>query len=154
LFINQPELVYGIMAAFLVANLIMFAVMISLAGKISRLMYVKRAYLLPPIMVLCIIGSYAKTSTMFPVWVMLGFGVLGFFLERSKVPLGPFVIGFVLAPLAEEKLRTGLTFSGGSYAPLFTRPVCLVFMVISVLLLAWPLVSQVKGWRAARKAKP
>jgi putative tricarboxylic transport membrane protein len=126
----------------------MFGVMITLAGKISRLMFIKRAYLLPPIMVLCIIGSYAATNTMFAIWVMLMFGVLGYFLDRTKVPLGPFVIGFVLAPLAEKELRSGLMITDGSYAPLFTRPLCLVFMVCSLLLLVWPIYKHIQEHRA------
>ena len=54
-------------------------------------------------MVFCVVGSFALNNTMFDVWVMLIFGVIGFLLERGKFPLGPFVIGFVLAPLAEAK---------------------------------------------------
>jgi putative tricarboxylic transport membrane protein len=150
LFETNPELVYGIMAAFLVANIFMFIVMIALAGKISRLMFIKRAYLLPPIMVLCIIGSYAATNTMFAIWVMLLFGGLGYFLERTKVPLGPFVIGFVLAPLAERTLRSGLMITDGSYAPLFTRPLCLVFILCSVLLLVWPICRHVQDFRRGK----
>jgi putative tricarboxylic transport membrane protein len=149
LFQNHPDLVYGVMAAFLVANVIMFIVMITMAGKISKLMFIKRAYLLPPIMVLCIIGSYAATSTMFAIWVMLGFGVLGYFLDRTKVPLGPFVIGFVLAPLAEKELRSGLMMYQGDYGPLFTRPLSLFFIVCSVILLIWPIYSHIRARRSA-----
>ena len=73
---------------------------------------------------------------MFDVWVMLIFGVIGFALERARYPLGPFVIGFVLAPLMEAKLRTGLMMTGGSIEPMFTRPLSLIFLLIAVVLLA------------------
>jgi len=152
LFNTNPELVYGIMVAFLVANIFMFGVMIAFAGKISKLMFIKRAYLLPPIMVLCIIGSYAATNTMFAVWVMLIFGVIGYFLDCTKVPLGPFVIGFVLAPLAEKELRSGLMITDGSYAPLFTRPLCATFMICSILLLVWPIFKHWQQHQADKRA--
>jgi putative tricarboxylic transport membrane protein len=144
LFSNEPQLVYGIMWAYLIANIIMFAVMILMVNKISKLMFVKRAFLLPPILVLCILGAYAN-NTLFAVWVMLGFGVLGFFMERARIPLGPFVIGFVLAPIAESKLRAGLMISKGDYSPIFTRPLCLFFVICSVGLLLWPMVQHARG---------
>ena len=80
------------------------------------------------------------------------FGVLGFFLERAKVPLGPFVIGFVLAPLAESKLRTGLMMTAGSITPLFTRPLALSFLLIAVVLLVWPLYGEWRRKKAAAAA--
>jgi putative tricarboxylic transport membrane protein len=99
-------------------------------------------------MVFCVVGAYALDNTMFDVWVMLIFGVVGYFLERAKVPLGPFVIGFVLAPLAEEKLRSGLMMTAGSIEPIFTRPLPLIFLLVSVALLVWPLWSE---WRSRRQ---
>ena len=69
---------------------------------------------------------------MFDVWVMIGFGVLGFALDRFKIPLAPFVIGFVLAPMAEESLCSALMLSGGSWAPFVTRPVSLLLLVIAL----------------------
>ena len=143
LFAENPAMVYGIMAAFLIANIIMFGFMLALAGKISRLMFINRAYLLPPIMVLCVVGCFAN-STMFSVWVMLAFGLLGFVMDICKIPLGPFVIGFVLAPMAEKNLRAGLSMSEGSWAPIFTSPISLFFMVLAIILLFLPLYKSFK----------
>ncbi len=148
LFINHADVVWAMIAACLVANVLMFAFMTGSVGFISRLMYLPRAYLLPVVMVFCVIGSYALNNTMFDVWVMLLFGVIGFAMERARMPLGPFVIGFVLAPLAESKLRTGLMMTAGSVEPMFTRPMSLAFLVIAVGLLLWPFVSE---WRRGRR---
>ena len=79
---------------------------------------------------------------MFDVWVMLAFGLVGFVLERGRIPLAPFVIGFVLAPIAEENLAAGLMASGGSLAPMFTRPVSLLFIIAAVGLLLGPILLQ------------
>jgi len=85
---------------------------------------------------------------MFDVWVMLAFGLVGFGMERLKVPLAPFVIGFVLAPIAETRLGATLQHSDGSFVPILdpTRP-ALYFCLIAAILLAWPLV---RHWRAHR----
>ena len=58
------------------------------------------------------------------------------------------MIGFVLAPLAEAKLRSGLMMTAGSVEPMFTRPMSLAFLVIAVALLLWPFVSE---WRKSRR---
>ncbi len=148
LFITNADVVWAMIAACLVANVIMFGLMMGSVGFISRLMFLPRAFVLPVVMVFCVIGSYALNNTMFDVWVMLVFGVIGFAMERARMPLGPFVIGFVLAPLGEAKLRSGLMMTAGSIEPLFTRPLPLVFLSVSVALLVWPFVSE---WRQKRK---
>ena len=144
LFHNHPEIVYTIIFTMLIANLTMFGMMLLSAKWISKLATIPRVYLLPVVVVFCVVGSYALNNRMFDVWVMLGFGVVGFMMERSRIPLAPFVIGFVLAPIAEEKLGAGLQATGGSYAPLVTRPVALTFVLISLVLVLWPIL---KMWR-------
>jgi putative tricarboxylic transport membrane protein len=109
---------------------------------------VQRAFVLPTIFVLCVIGSLAENGRMFDVWTMLGFGVVGFALELASVPLGPFVIGLILAPLAEVQLRAGLMGSNGSMMPLVERPITLSFLIVSALMFAWPLF---RDWRRKRR---
>jgi putative tricarboxylic transport membrane protein len=144
LFLTNGDVVWAMIAACLVSTVLMFVLMTGTVGYIARLMYVPRAVLLPVIMVFCVVGTYALDNTMFDVWVMLGFGVLGFMLERAKMPLGPFVIGFVLAPLAEAKLRSGLMMTAGSMQPMFTRPLPLLFLLIALALLVWSLYGDWK----------
>jgi putative tricarboxylic transport membrane protein len=81
---------------------------------------------------------------MFDVWTMLFFGMLGFAFERFKIPLAPFVIGFILAPIAEENLLMGLMASNGSYLPIVQEPVSLLFVIISMALLSIPLYKRFK----------
>ena len=70
---------------------------------------------------------------------MLGFGAVGLALESIGIPLAPFVIGFILAPIAEENLGAGLQASGGSYMPILTSPISLVFCLLAAGLLIWPI---------------
>ena len=137
LFDQNPEAVYVIMGTMLLANVFMFGFMLLSLGWLSKLASIPRAFLLPVILTFCVIGSFALANRMFDVWAMIGFGLFGFALEKMKIPLAPFVIGFVLAPIAEEHLSAGLMQSGGSYLPLVTRPVSLIFCVVAVSLLCW-----------------
>jgi putative tricarboxylic transport membrane protein len=132
LFANNPEVVQTIMNTYLLANFVMFAFMLLAARFIAKLSLVPKGILIPIILTFCVIGSYALANRMFDVWVMIGFGMVGFALAQAKVPLAPFVIGFVLAPMAEENLSAMLMLSGGNWSPLLTRPVSLVLLVLSL----------------------
>lgn len=147
LFARQPEAVYTMMVTVLIANIAMLLLMTLSVRQLARLTSVPRAYLLPIVMVFCVVGSYALAQRTFDVGVMLAFGLVGFVMERIGLPLAPFVIGFVLAPVAEHKLSAGLMSSGGSYLPLVTRPVTLVFLLIAVGLLVWPV------WQRRRRSR-
>lgn len=146
LFSQNPEVAYGVIAAALVANVAMFVIMIFATPLFARLMYVNRGYLLPAIIVFCVIGAFATGNRMFDVWVMIGFGIVGFLMTRGRIPLGPFIIGYILAPIAERELRTGLMVYDGSFWPLLTRPVSAALIAVAVvtLLLPW-----LRGWIGA-----
>jgi putative tricarboxylic transport membrane protein len=152
LFVNNPDVVYAIIATGLVANVMMYLIMVGTARYMARVVAVPKAYLLPAIAVFCVIGTYAVANRTFDVWTMLGFGIVGFLLERVGVPLTPFIIGFVLAPIGEEYLRSGLMISGGSFLPLLTRPMAASCIVISLVLLVWPFFVDWRRRRAPRSS--
>jgi len=137
LFENHPGTVHALIGAYLVSNVVMAALMLATARWIAPLGRVPRFRLAPIIVVCCVIGCYSLAHRMFDVWVMIGFGLLGLLLTRWRIPLAPFVIGFVLAPLAEENLSAGLMASGGNYLPLLTRPFPLVCWTLTVLLIVF-----------------
>ncbi len=139
LFVNNAPVVYSIIGAAFVANVMMYLMMVVSARQIARVVMIPKAYLLPVIAVFCVVGTYAVANRPLDVWIMMGFGLLGFLLERTGVPLQPFVIGFVLAPIGEEYLRSGLMMSAGSLVPLVTRPVAAICVVVSLALLLLPL---------------
>jgi len=139
LFTNNPEIVGTIVSTYLWANVTMLALMLLSARWIARLTKIRHHTLVPLVAMFCVLGSFALANRFFDVWVMIGFGIAGFLLERWRIPLAPFVIGFVLAPLGEESMVTALMSSGGSWLPLVTRLGSLVFLAIAGLLLFWSL---------------
>ena len=120
LFDDNPDVVYSIIITALLANLVMAAFMFGAIKWLARLVEIPKHYLLPTILVFCIVGSYSLNNRMFDVWVMLAFAGVGLTMEKMKIPLAPFVIGFVLAPVAEKALGKGwMTYD--SYLPIVTR---------------------------------
>ena len=144
LFVNNADVVYAMMAAMFVANIFMFIIMTGAIRYIAKIHRIPKTYILPAILVFCVIGSFAQANRLFDVAVLMAFGAVGYVMRRSSFPQAPFVIGLVLAPIAEQNLRTGLMMYGGSLMQLLTRPVSLAFLSISVLFLIWPLVSHLR----------
>lgn len=96
---------------------------------------------------LSVLGAYTFDNSMWDVWLMLGFGVLAYWIEELGYPIAPLVIGIILGPMAEENFRRAMIDHGGNITPFFTRPISLVF----VLLIGLSLLYQ---WRAMfRKGK-
>ncbi len=144
LFANHPEVINALMASHLLAHVLMYLVMVTSCLFIAKLMYVHRAFVLPIILVFCVLGAFAVNNRMFDVWVMIAFGAIGYAFEYARVPLGPFVIGLVLAPMAELQLRAGLMASDGSFLPMFQSPLAAVFLAVAAIMFVWPFW---RGWQ-------
>lgn len=139
LFQNHPGTVYSLITAYLISNIVMVVLMLSSARWIARLAGINRQRLAPCILVCSVVGAYCISNRMFDVWLMVAFGLLGILLQKRRIPMAPFVIGFVLTPIAEKNLSGGLMKSGGSYLPLFQSPFSLACLVLAVVLLVFSL---------------
>jgi len=149
LFQNAPDVVAMIYAAFLVATLLLLIVQLATIRIFPRVLLVPRHYLLPVLAMLMVVGTYAADNRLFDVWLMLGFGVLGYLLERYGFPLAPMVLGFVLGPIFETNLRRALMYSEGDLLSFVTRPISGVLLVIAVALLFYGASSLMRSRRAA-----
>jgi putative tricarboxylic transport membrane protein len=149
LYSTSPEIVNAIMATHLFAHVVMFVLMTAGCVLFAYMMLVPRAFLFPMVIVFCVLGAYAPDSQWSDVWIMLAFGAVGLAMEYARFPLAPFVVGFVLAPLAEGKLRSGLMMSAGSIEPLFTRPISLALISVAAAMCAWAIIGEFRGRRSA-----
>jgi hypothetical protein len=103
----------------------------------------------PVIIVICAIGAYTVHSSMFDVWLMLVFGVLGYLFKKLKYPLAPLVLALVLGDMAEASFRQAMLLSQGDLAIFWSNG--LVGHVLLALLLAAP-VGQGQGFACAVQA--
>ncbi len=142
LFTNHPEVVYVIFAACLISHFVLFLCMTAGIRFLARLTTVPVWYLFPVILLFCVVGAFAENNRVFDVFVMLGFAVVGFAMEKTGFSLGAFVIGFILGPITERSLRAGLTLSDGSYLDIFMHPVSAVCVVLAAAMFVWALRSQ------------
>jgi putative tricarboxylic transport membrane protein len=98
---------------------------------------VPRERLMPVVFVLCTVGAYAITSRVFDIYVMLGFGFLGYVLREFKFPMAPLILGLVLGELLDKNLLRGLSLSSGDPTPFFTRPISAVLATLTIGSFLW-----------------
>jgi putative tricarboxylic transport membrane protein len=110
----------------------MLFVGLALAHVIVHVLLIPRENIMAAVLALAAIGAYASKLQYGDVWMMLVFGALAYALRRLDFPLAPLVLGLVLGKMFDEFLRTALIISGGSLAPLWQRPICLVLLLVLV----------------------
>ena len=110
------------------------------------------AILLPCVFVLCTIGAYALKNNMSQVFACLIFGVLGFAFKKLEIPSTPFILGFILGPLAEVNYRRGMIRTKGSVAPFLTSPISAIFLAIAIAVLVLYATKPLRQKRKAAKA--
>jgi putative tricarboxylic transport membrane protein len=143
MFIQQhPDLFWGVMAAMYVGNVMLLILNLPLIGLWVQLLRVPYRYLFPLIVLLSVIGTYSANKNVFDLWVMLGFGVLGYVLRKLAYDFAPFVLAFVLAPLLEQSLRQSLVMSAEGSKIFLQRPLSLTLLMISGALMAWMVFKQ------------
>ncbi len=135
LFSKYGALTYGFILSLFLANVIFLVLGIYLAPYFARVTSTPNALLIPGIAILSVIGSYAMNNNLFDVWLMIGFGVAGYFLEKGGFSTGALVLGLILGPIAELGFGQSLLMSAGSPLIFFERPLCILLWVITLLLM-------------------
>lgn len=135
LFEQQPEIVGGIFLVYLTSNIFLLIAGILATPLFVYVLRVPKSYLIPIVLLLCSIGTFALQASVFDLMVMLGFGLVGILLRAGSYPLSPIVIGIILGPLLENNLRRSLLISQDGYWIFLERPVSAILIVINVLLI-------------------
>lgn len=140
LFTDSPDIAYLIVICFVIANLLMFPLGLLLARVVPNLLrLMPQSLLAAAIAVLCFTGAFAIGNSTFGIVVALIFGVIGFLFNRINVPLSPFILALVLAPVIERSFFQSMSLSGGSINYFFTQPLSLGMLIFTLLFLLWPL---------------
>jgi putative tricarboxylic transport membrane protein len=135
---RNPELFWGTIASMHIGNAMLLVLNLPLVGLWVRLLRVPYNYMFPLILLFCVLGAYTVGNSTFDLFVMIGFGVLGFVMRIAGFEPAPLILAYILGPLFEENLRRALVVSDGSFAVFLERPITLSLLSIAV---AVPLLS-------------
>jgi len=140
LFQNNADLVWGLISSKFIGNFLLLLMNIFLIPVFVSLLRVPYTILMCFIVIFASIGAFTTNNNLFDVWMMLGFGVLGYIMNKLEYPIVPLVLALVLGRLAENSLRQSLMISGGDVSIFFTRPITLLFMTAAILAYLTPVI--------------
>jgi putative tricarboxylic transport membrane protein len=132
---QHPEIFWGVIASMYVGNIMLIFLNLPLIGMWVKVLKVPPKVLLPIILLCCLIGSYANSNNSTDIIIMIVFGILGYVLRKLKYELAPLIMALVLGPMVEMNFRMALSISNGSFSIFFQKPISLVFLTITALLL-------------------
>jgi putative tricarboxylic transport membrane protein len=144
---EQPALFWGLVVSMWIGNLFLLVLNLPLIGLWVKMISVPYHLLYPAILVFCGIGVFSLSNTVFDVYLMAGFGVLGYIFRKLDCEPAPMMLGFILGPMMEEYLRRAMLVSKGSPMVLVTRPISATLLVISAVALVAVLLPALRKKR-------
>ena len=157
LMIEFPNYVWEISAMLILAACASLLISLVAVRFQVRILSIPRPVLMPIVFALCVIGSYAINVRLFDLWVMFAFGLIGYAMRQNNYPAAPMVLGVILGDMLDVSLRRALIRTEGDLAPFFTRPICLVLLTLTLVVVGSriPLVRRgiagLTGRRATRE---
>ena len=152
LFVEKPDFVWGLIASMYLGNLAGLFVVLTCVPLFASILRIPFSIIAPVIIVICAVGAYTVHNAMFDVWLMMGFGVLGYVFKKLDYPMAPMVLALVLGDRAEDSFRQSMLFSQGSLDIFFSNYLVGGITSLALLLLFWPLIGKVIGKKTAAAA--
>ncbi|MBE7522960.1 MAG: tripartite tricarboxylate transporter permease [Burkholderiales bacterium] len=159
LFVEKKEFVWGLIASMYLGNLAGLLIVLTTVPWWAAILRIPFSIIAPVIVVICAVGAYTVHNNMFDVYMMVVFGVVGYFFKKLRYPLAPLVLALVLGDMAETAFRQAMLLSNGSVAIFWSNGLVGSIMTLALVLLFWPVVSGgLAAWRrrlrAAENAAP
>ncbi len=148
LFQKSPDLVWTLIASLYIGNVMLLILNLPLIRIWIKILTIPRPLLYSGIMVFGTLGVYSIANSFVDVLLMYGIGVLGFFMRRFRIPVGPAILGLILLPLAEAQFRRALAISQGDVSVFVTRPIALILLLTAVAALLLPYLPLI--WQRLR----
>lgn len=148
LFVEHPVTVYGIFAAFIIANVLMLVCGLIAVRGANKITAIPGGVLMPIVVTLCAVGGYAVNNSTFDLLVVAAFGTVGYLMTKCDFPLPPLLLAMILEPIAEANFRRALSISQNDYAIFYTSPVACIVLGLSLFVLVKSVYDDI---RASRK---
>ena len=152
LFESQPELVWGLIASLLVANVMLFIMNVPMVRVFASMLAIPSWLLVPGVLTISFVGVYAINATTFDLILVVIIGVIGYFLRKLNVPMAPLILGVVLGDMMEQNLRRALSITNGDVHILYGSAVTQGLWVAAVAVVAVPMAMRAR--KARRRAAP
>ncbi len=145
LFTTNAKYAYGLIFALLIANFFILLFGLFGARYYAKVTKVPSSVLIPVIAALCMLGAFSYRNLAFDMLIVLFFGIIGYYMERTNIPMAPFVLAFVLGKSAEIDLRRAIMVMSGKGLSAMFKPLPLLLLTIDIIMLILPFWSNIKG---------
>ena len=151
LFVEQPDFVWGLIASMYMGNIAGLIVVLTCVPWFAAILRIPFGIIAPVILIICAVGAYTVHSSLFDVYLMLGFGVIGYVFKKLHYPLAPLVLALVLGDRAEDSFRQSMLLSQGNLGIFFDGSLAALLTSAALVLLVWPIAAgSLQRMRAAR----
>lgn len=144
---EHPQLFWGLVASMYIGNVLLLVLNLPLVPLFAQILRLPYYVLYPFILGISMVGVYSVNGSLFDIWVMSLFGLLGYVMRKLDFPAAALVLGMVLGDILERALRQSLMMSQGDITILITRPISGTLLAIAAILLCLPALRQVRAWR-------
>ena len=152
LFEKRPDLVWGLVDSMYIGNIMLLILNLPLIGLFVRLLYIPSAILYPLIVAISVIGTYAINGSMLDLYMILGFGIVGYIFDKVDIPVAPLVLSLVLGGIMEQSFRQAMTISGADPAIFVKSGISLTLIALSVISISLPFIMpKIKAMKADDK---
>src|SRR3954471_19451620 len=141
LFVEQKEFVWGLIASMYLGNIAGLVVVLTCVPLFAAILRVPFSVIAPIIVVICAIGAFTVHNSIFDVWMMIVFGVVGYVFKKLNYPLAPLVLAIVLGDRAEASFRQAMLVSQGGLGIFWNNALVGTMTGLALVLLVWPLVT-------------
>ncbi len=152
LFQQQSTIVWALIASMFVGNIILAIINIPLAGALVRVLSVPPKILYPIVLGLAFVGTYAISYSVVDFYLLLIFGVVGYFLSVAKVPITPMILAVIVGNSMEQSFRRAFTIADGNLGIFFASPLCIILFLLTVISIVGPFVRDFVVKRQKAKA--
>ena len=153
MFQSNPDVIVGMFGGTFLATIFMFVFGMALIPVFSRILTVPRHVLAVSIMIFCFIGSFAINLNPIDLYTMVGFGVLGWAMQKYGFSQAALCIAMILGPMMESNLRRGLLQTHDNLIEFASGPLTILFLGLTVLSLAWPQIAKLLARRRAAQSQ-
>ena len=144
---SNPDLFWGLIVSMWIGNLMLIVLNLPLIGVWVKLLEVPYRYLFPSIILFCAIGVFTTNNSVFDIWLVALFGVLGYLFARFGMEPAPLLLGFILGPMMEENLRRALIISGGEWSVFVERPLSATLLLLALIVFVVTLLPSINKRR-------
>ena len=141
IFEKSGVVVFGVFAAMFISAIAQLVLQMWGMRVFINVLKIPKHYLLPIIMMLCVVGAFGNSNRIFDVWCVLIFGLLGYGLVKAKIAQVPLILGFILGPIFETNLRRAVQHAQVSPGETFTHPIAIGFIVVTVIVMAFSIIQ-------------